>query len=304
LLVHDFTVVKLNERGEKVQQYDRSAGYFEDGLGADVSIEMVAIPGGEFLMGSLENEERSFDPERPQHRVTVPSFFMGMYPVTQAQWRAVARMPRIERDLKEEPSYFKGDDRPVEQVSWDDAREFCQRLSNAAGKAYRLPSEAEWEYACRAGTTTPFHFGPTITTDFVNYRGDAYGKGPEGKRRGETTPVDHFNFANDFGLFDMHGNVWEWCEDEWHDNYDSPDRPDDGSAWVSIKQKEEGLIARVAKRIRGKVDSDDVKVSYVLRGGSWGYVSSNCRSACRSFNRFDAISNNFGGRVVVSARIE
>ena len=120
---------------------------------------MVAIPGGSFTMGAPKNERYSSDRESPQHQVTVQSFLMGKYPVTQAQWKAVAALPKVNRDLKLEPSKFKGDDLPVEQVSWYDAVEFCDRLSQHTGKQYRLPSEAEWEYACRAGTTTPFHFG-------------------------------------------------------------------------------------------------------------------------------------------------
>jgi formylglycine-generating enzyme required for sulfatase activity len=304
LLVHDFTVVKLNEAGEEVQRYERSAGYFEDDLSGGVTIKMVAIPGGEFLMGSVPEEERSYDDERPQHRVSVPSFFMGMHPVTLAQWLAVAQMDRIERDLKPEPSRFKGDDRPVEQVSWEDAQEFCRRLSRATGKAYRLPSEAEWEYACRAGTTTPFHFGPTITPEHANYDGNyPYGSGPKGVYREETTPVGHFKIANDFGLYDMHGNVWEWCEDGWHDNYDSPDRPDDGSSWQSRKEtKPEGLIQRAIKSVRSKPDNDDIKDHHVLRGGSWIGSSSDCRSAYRDYNRFVDIYYFIGFRVVVSSR--
>ncbi|NEO21280.1 MAG: formylglycine-generating enzyme family protein, partial [Moorea sp. SIO4A5] len=126
---------------------------------------MVAIPEGSFIMGSPETEEGHTNDESPQHRVTVTSFFMGKYPVTQAQWQAVAALPQVNRELEPDPSHFKGKNRPVEQVSWYDAVEFCERLSQYTKRPYRLPSEAEWEYACRAGTTTPFHFGETITTD-------------------------------------------------------------------------------------------------------------------------------------------
>jgi formylglycine-generating enzyme required for sulfatase activity len=301
LSVHEYTVVKLNEVGEEIQRYERSAGYFEDVLSGGVTIKMVAISGGEFLMGSLKGN----DQERPQHRVVVPSFYMGMHSVTQAQWRAVARMKRVERDLKPEPSTFKGDDRPVERVSWEDTQEFCRRLSRATRKAYRLPSEAEWEYACRAGTTTLFHFGPTITSEHANYNGSyPSGLGPAGINRNETTPVDFFNIANDFGLYNMHGNVWEWCEDEWHNSYDGPNRPDDGTAWVSSKNDMETI--RVAQRARklwsNKSDSEDIRNLYVVRGGSWSGLCHDCSCAHRDYGfHTDDFVGTFGFRVVVSS---
>lgn len=181
---------------------------------------MVYIPGGSFLMGAPETEEgsRSRDSERPQHRVEIAPFYMGRYPVTQAQYQAV---------MGENPSYFKGENNPVERVSWHKAKEFCQKLSEQTGKTYRLPSEAQWEYACRAGTTTPFYFGETISTDLANYDGNSrYGNGKKGVYRIKTTPVRSFP-PNAFGLYDMHGNVWEWCEDIWHKNYEGA--PNDGS---------------------------------------------------------------------------
>ncbi|MFM5947151.1 MAG: formylglycine-generating enzyme family protein, partial [Dolichospermum sp.] len=128
-----------------------------------LKLETIAIPGGTFMMGSPENEEGSINSERPQHEVTIKPFLMGKYPVTQAQWRTVAALEKVNIDLASYPSYFEGDNRPVEQVSWHDAIEFCARLSNYTKKPYRLPTEAQWEYACRAGTTTPFHFGDRIT---------------------------------------------------------------------------------------------------------------------------------------------
>jgi formylglycine-generating enzyme required for sulfatase activity len=149
---------------------------------------MVLIPGGSFLMGSPEAEPDRSDNEGPQHKVTVPPFFMGRYPITQAQWRAVAALPQIKREPRPDPSRFKGDNRPVEQVNWYDAVEFCARLSAHTGRAYRLPTEAEWEYACRAGTTTPFAVGETITTEVANYDGNyTYNNGPKGEDRRETT---------------------------------------------------------------------------------------------------------------------
>ncbi len=159
---------------------------------------MVAIPGGSFLMGSPCDEKGRRDNEEPQHEVNVPSFYLGKYAVTQAQWQAI---------MGNNPAKFEGENRPVEAVSWLEAVEFCQKLSEKLGEEYRLPSEAEWEYACRAGTTTPFHFGATITTELANYSGNStYGSESEGQYRKETTEVGSFP-PNAFGLYDMHGNV-------------------------------------------------------------------------------------------------
>ena len=170
----------------------------------------------------------------------------------------VSRLPEVSRDLESSPSFHKGDDLPVEQVTWEDAKEFCDRLAKATSRIYRLPSEAEWECACRAWTVTPFHFGPTVTTELVNYNGkNPYGKAPAGESCKSTWSVGQSGFANAFGLYDCHGNVWEWCSDLWHENYNGA--PADGSAWI-----EGGLDA---KRI--------------LRGGGWGFSASGCRSANR-----------------------
>ncbi|WP_242052228.1 formylglycine-generating enzyme family protein [Phormidium sp. FACHB-1136] len=208
-----------------------TARYFTEDLGNNICLDMVLIPGGTFLMGSSEDELERTDAEGPQHKVMVPTFFMGRFPTTQAQWRAVAQLDPVDRELDPAPSESKGENHPVERISWYDATEFCIRLSQLTGRDYRLPSEAEWEYACRAGTATPFHFGETITTDLANYRGmdgdsigwkGNYGQGPKGIYRGETTEVGSFP-PNTFGIQDMHGNVWEWCQDHWHDNYCSPE---------------------------------------------------------------------------------
>jgi formylglycine-generating enzyme required for sulfatase activity len=224
-------------------------------------------------MGSPTNEAERNNDEGPQHQVTVPSFFMGKYPLTQAQYQAI---------MGKNPAYFKGNNRPVENVSWDDAVLFCQKLSQRTGKNYRLPSEAEWEYACRAGTKTPFSFGDNITTDLVNYNGTyPYKSAPKGKYREQTTDVGTFppTFPpNPFGLYDMHGNVWEWCEDDWHENY--IDAPTDGSAW----------------------NSQSGSNTKLLRGGSWSGLARYCRSADR--NRYSRDNRNFndGFRVVSSFR--
>ena len=200
---------------------------------------------------------------------------MGRYPVTQAQWRWGAGLRSVSRSLDADPSRFKGDNRPVERVSWDDAQEFCQRLSRDLSQDFKLPSEAQWEYACRAGTTTPFAFGETLTTDLANYDGDyAYGKGPKGKDRKQTTEVGQFP-ANDWGLQDTHGNVWEWCEDAWHGDYNGA--PINGSSW-----------------------SDNKSTSRLLRGGSWFFIPGDCRSAYRSNLRRVGRVNVIGFRVVCS----
>ncbi len=256
---------------------DRSGqiNHFIENLGS-VVLEMIAIPGGTFLMGSPENELERMDRESPQHRVTVPPFFMGKVTVTQAQWKVVASFPKVNSDLDSDPSGFKGSDRPVEKVSWHHAIEFCDRISQKTGKSYRLPSEAEWEYACRAGTTTPFHFGETISTDLANYNGNyVYGSGVKGQYREETIAVGSFP-PNAFGLYDMHGNVLEWCSDRWHENYEGA--PIDGSAWT-----------------------DGNSASRLLRGGSWDFSPWYCRSAYRDRFVPDDRDLNIGFRVVCLA---
>lgn len=220
-------------------------------LGGGVMLELVWIPKGTFIMGSPEEEQGRYGSEGPQHDVTFRrGFWLGKYEVTQAQWEAV---------MGNNPSYFAGDGRlPVEYVSWNDCQEFLNKLNARVGGAFRLPSEAEWEYACRAGTSTPFYFGETLSTDQANYDGNyIYGAGKQGVYRRRTTPVGSFP-ANAWGLHDMHGNVWEWCKDDWHGStYEGA--PDEGSAWVDSP--------------RGSLR--------VHRGGSWNYDPRGCRSANR-----------------------
>jgi formylglycine-generating enzyme required for sulfatase activity len=275
--------IVINRSQGTAQFYIENLGI--ENLESQTQLEMMLIPGGTFTMGAPETEEESSDDERPEHEVTVPPFFMGKYPVTQAQWRFVASLPQVNRDLKSDPSNFKGENRPVDCVSWFDAVEYCQRLTQYTKRPYRLPSEAEWEYACRAGTTTPFHFGETITSELANYDGTddkdgkwsgSYGRGLKGIYREETTEVGSFGVANAFGLFDMHGNVWEWCADQWHENYEGA--PTDGSAWIE--------------------DSGNDNHSRLLRGGSWYLIPGNCRSAFRIYDHPDDAYDYFGFRVV------
>jgi len=250
-----FETVTVNSTGEITKRSQSQAQVFTETIAKGITLDMMAIPGDSFVMGSPDTEAERLNYEGPQHTVNVAAFFMGKYEVTQPQWRAVASLPKVKIDLKANPSNFKGDDLPVEQVSWDDAIEFCARLSRLTRRNYRLPSEAEWEYACRAGTTTPFHFGDTITPDLVNYNGNgSYASAPKGIYRAKTTAVGSFP-PNTFGLYDMHGNVEEWCQDFWRDNYNGA--PTDGSAW----------------------ESGGDRKSWLLRGGSWTTYPRNCRSA-------------------------
>ncbi|TAG86585.1 MAG: hypothetical protein EAZ18_25495, partial [Oscillatoriales cyanobacterium] len=219
LKTFDFETVTVNSTGQIANRSQGQARVFTDNLGDGITIDMIAIPGGSFVMGSPSTESGRSDNEGQQRTVTVAPFFMGKYEVTQAQYQAV---------MGNNPSRFKGAKRPVEQVSWNEAVEFCRKLTQKTGKSYRLPSEAEWEYACRAGTTTPFYFGDTITPDLVNYDGNyPYGAAPKGLYRQQTTDVGSFP-PNSFGLYDMHGNVWEWCSDKYHGNYSGA--PTDGSS--------------------------------------------------------------------------
>ena len=236
-----------------------------ENLGNGVILEMVAIPGGTFLMGSPQREGK--DNEKPQHQVTIQPFYMGKYPVTQAQWERVAALAKVNIDLNSQPSKLKGGNLPVERVSWHDAQEFCTRLSKATGKIYRLPSEAEWEYACRAKTTTPYYFGNNITTDLVNHN----------NKYGRTTDVGRFP-SNAFGLHDMHGNVWEWCEDGWHENYiNAPTWPNNTIPRISNNNKK------------------------LLRGGSWINTPFHCRSAYHICADTEFNDSGVGFRIVSSA---
>jgi formylglycine-generating enzyme required for sulfatase activity len=217
---------------------------------------MVEIPAGSFMMGSPPTEANRYSDEGPRHLVSVPSFWMGKFKVTQKQWMAL---------MGSNPSYFKGDNKPVDSVSWNNAQEFLAALNRRLGLQdkdrryqYRLPSEAEWEYAARAGTDTPFAYGERIPPQIVD--------------------DNSLGIANAFGLFNMHSDP-EWCEDVYHKDYNGA--PTDGSAWLS-----------------GGDSSHRVQ-----RGGSFGATARHWRSAVRHGSETNGRYINQWFRVVVSARI-
>jgi formylglycine-generating enzyme required for sulfatase activity len=254
-----YHTIKIDAKGQQLENLTKQISYYSENLGDGIKLDMIAVPAGTFQMGSPPEEINREESESPIHQVKINAFYLSRVTITQVQWRAVAELPQVERSLQPEPANVKSNNQPIECVSWYDAVEFCARLSKSTGRSYRLPTEAEWEYACRAGTQTPFHFGSTIRADLANYDGNhTYGEGPQGQYREQTTPSGSFEFTNDFGLSDMHGNVWEWCADPWHDNYNGA--PSDGSVW--------------------EIGGD--RGLRVLRGGSWDFNPSYCRSAQRA----------------------
>ena len=252
-------------------------------LGNKVTMKLVEIPAGKFLMGSPETEKErdqygTFVPygtpprlRETQHEVTISKpFYLGVYEVTQEQYEQV---------VGRNPSTFKGARNPVETVSWEDAAEFCQKLSQKTGKTVSLPTDAQWEYACRAGTTTPFHTGQTISTDEANYNGNyVYGNGQKGKYNDSTIAVGTFK-PNAWGLYDMHGNVWEWCSD-----------------WYSP------MTDATATDPAGPASGG----SHVARGGCWRWTPGFCRSAFRYGLdiSFGCRSGCYGFRVAVAAGVD
>lgn len=279
----EFDVLTLNRKGQIKQQQQYSAKFFPEFLTNSESrssekLEMVAIASGQFQMGASRTEvsQKSIATthEFPRHRVKLPSFYMSKHPITQSQWAAVAALPKLQRDLNPLPSYFRGGDLPVESVSWLDAVEFCDRLTQKTGRQYQLPSEAQWEYACRAGTKTPFSTGETITSQMADYVGTyTYNAEVAGEYRQSTTPVGKFSH-NAFGLQDMHGNVWEWSADYWHDDYRGA--PTNGKPWEQAR--------RSAMR--------------TVRGGGWLDAPQKIRSASRSGYLETALNRTIGFRVV------
>lgn len=278
---YEFETLALDSKGTVVERKKKQTKSYYEKLDDNVPLEMIEIPAGKFLMGITDGEAEKIREgyrhdfehvymdwlneclarQMPQHPVNVPRFYMGKFEITQAQWLAVAtKLPKINRDLvpyptdkkgADLPTFRKDDYLPVENVSQDDAIEFCARLSKLTGKEYRLPSESEWEYACRGGTTTLYNIGQTITSDYANING-TYGYTLWSIARNEPIPVGVLGNANGFGLYDMHGNLSELCLDVWHENYNGA--PTSGNAWIE--------------------DGDDTLS--ILRGGSW--------SECPRFN--------------------
>lgn len=275
----DFEVVTVDSRGEVAKRVGCTAEYFREDLGQDTYIDLVLVPGGKFMMGSSDTEGN--DDARPQHSVAVSSFWMSKYPITQSQWRAVAALPEIGLELISNPSGFQGNNHPVEQVSWDDAAEFCKRLSSATGRNYRLPSEAEWEYACRANTVSLFHYGDVLTPQLARCKSNAFTALFMPMFSGKTSPVGSFT-PNHFGLYDMHGNVWEWCLDNVHlksggFGMSYKNAPVDGSAWLT----------------------GDASVK-IVRGGSWSFNPPCCHSSYRWQFMRTGKANHVGFRIVCS----
>jgi len=234
-------------------------------LADNVSMKLVLIPAGKFMMGSPDGETDRQSDEGPRREVTISvPFYMGVCEVTQQQYQAV---------MGKNPSRFQGPQNPADHVSWKEAVEFCEKLSRKTGKTVRLPTEAQWEYACRANTTTPFHTGQTISTEQANYDGNyVYGNGRKGTFRRTTLAVGSFN-PNGFGLYDMHGNVWEWCSDWYADSYKhAKDRDPTGPTWGRYR---------------------------VLRGGYWHEGPIYCRSANRFALSTECRGSFYGFRVCV-----
>lgn len=276
----EFDTVTLENK--KLKKEHKSVKYFVEELDATTSLEMIYIPGGTFMMGASEEDGY----EVPRHQVKLRGFHMGKFEITQKQWKAV---------MHNNPSANQGEDLPVENISWCDATEFCNRLFIMTRRQYRLPSEAEWEYACRAGTTTAFNVGSAITPQLANYwdsniannlpmnshppsEGCIAAYNPEGVQFLQTIRVGSF-FPNAFGLYDMHGNVYEFCQDAWHEDYSHA--PSNGDAWGSGK---------------------DIG-SVVIRGGSFDYYEYNCQSAFRGETGINVRYHGTGFRVVLSESV-
>jgi formylglycine-generating enzyme required for sulfatase activity len=259
----EFETLTLDAKGNIIAQSRHTAEHVTEVLSSGVNLHMLVIPSGSFQMGS-PHTYGNLD-EHPQHFVTIKSFMMSQFLITQGQWKAIiGKLPACR---------FKGDHLPVERVSWNDAQKYCERLSKKIGRSYQLPSETQWEYACRAGTITPFSFGETITVKVCNFNGEhTFRDEPRGIYFHSTNVGGAFP-PNAFGLYDMHGNLWEWCADNWLDDYTSS--PRDGDSYQN-------------KNSRYRV----------LRGGSWHEPANLCRSAAR-LRMLESDADEFTGLRVV-----
>ena len=263
IMSYESETVVVDARGQVIDRPRRRVVGVEEDLGRGVTLALLTIPGGVFQMGSLHGHGPS--EEHPQHRVRLDVFWAGRDLVTQAQWKRVMG--------KAAPCRFVGDSLPVENVYWHEAQTFCQRLSKMIDRRCHLPAESQWEHACRAGGGSAFHWGDTLTTDLANYCGEhVYAGEPRGLYRHTTTPAATFP-PNAFGLHDMHGNLWEWCQDNWHDDYSGA--LGDGLSWTT----------RGDQALR------------VARGGSWHDVPGACRSAARAYFAADCGDDMVGFRV-------
>jgi formylglycine-generating enzyme required for sulfatase activity len=257
-----FEAINVDKNGNSISSQQKQNYFFSEYLSDDTLLEMVYVPSGAFIMGSED-----YYNEQPPHLVNVSEFHVSKYPIAQSQYQAL---------MGKNPSFFQGGDLlPVENVSWNDAQKFCQNLSDKTGNKYRLLSESEWEYACRAGTNTSFSYGDVITSQLANFSdGYIYREQSKTAYHRQTTVVGSFP-ANNFGLHDLHGNVWEWCQDTWHNNYQGS--PPTSSIW----------------------ESGDSSCK-VLRGGSWLSDAWFCRSTNRSFLSPESKNYSVGFRVAFS----
>jgi len=268
---YDYATVSIDSRGAEARS-SKVAKFFAEPVGDGDFLTMVEIPAGRFKMGSADNNE-----EKPVREVPVYSFFASAYEITQKQWRFVSKLPKVNMTLFADPSSNRGDSLPVENISWEEAKEFCLRLSKLTGKKYDLPSEAEWEYMAGGGSSGPFAFGAKLTGQIANYdasnRLSSVTLSQGGISRGGTIPVGSLKVANGFGLFDVHGNVAEWCLDTWHSNYIGA--PSDASPRLTESKRR------------------------VIRGGSYKSLATDVRTGYRGQAPHDETFPDIGFRIVV-----
>lgn len=269
-----YSVAYLDERG-RLQTRLAQAPVFQEDLGEGVTLDFIQIPSGDFEQGASPREAQQEVDERPRQRAHLDAYWMGRTEVTQLQWSLICSWPAVERELPRAPWRTSGENLPAHGISWEQAREFCLRLSSATGRLHRLPTESEWEYACRGGPyDSPFHFGPVLTDQVANFAPlPAFStRVPPGRTPEGPLAVDTYPYANHFGLFQMHGNVKEWCSDFYGPYTD----------WMKVNPK-------------GPKKGE----SRVLRGGSFRSPAFNCRSSARAHEAPALASPDVGFRVVI-----